>query len=76
MKKQILSEIGWTLAKIALGSAIAGFLILALSSCRANRQIVHTPTHREIKRAMSYSTSEYIMPCIKEHYSHHPISNR
>jgi len=33
-------------------------LINGLMSC-TSRQIAHTPTHREIKRAMKYSTSDY-----------------
>jgi hypothetical protein len=33
-------------------------LINGLMSC-TSRKIAHTPTHREIKRAMKYSTSEY-----------------
>ena len=33
-------------------------LINGMTSC-TSRQITHTPTHREIKRAMKYSTSDY-----------------
>jgi hypothetical protein len=33
-------------------------LINGLMSC-STRQITHTPSHREIKRAMKYSTWEY-----------------
>lgn len=33
-------------------------LINGMTSC-ISRQITHTPTHREIKRAMKYSTSDY-----------------
>jgi len=35
-------------------------LINGLTSC-STRQITHTPTKREINRAMKYSTSEYRM---------------
>jgi hypothetical protein len=35
-------------------------LINGLTSC-STRQIAHTPTKREINRAMRYSTSEYKM---------------
>ena len=35
-------------------------LINGLTSC-STRQITHTPTKREINRAMRYSTSEYKM---------------
>jgi hypothetical protein len=37
---------------------VLGALILLTSSC-TSRQITHTPTHREIKCAMKYSTSNY-----------------
>ena len=33
-------------------------LINGMTSC-TSRKITHTPTHREIKRAMKYSTSDY-----------------
>jgi hypothetical protein len=36
-------------------------LINGLMSC-STRQITHRPTHREIKRAMKYSTWKYIHP--------------
>ena len=39
-------------------------LINGMTSC-TSRQIAHTPTHREIKRAMKYSTSEYEMTPVK-----------
>jgi hypothetical protein len=39
-------------------------LINGLMSC-TSRQIAHKPTHREIKRAMKYSTSEYEMTPVK-----------
>lgn len=75
MKKEIVSEICWSLVKIGAGLLMALFLMLALSSCNANRRIVKTPTHREIKKAMKYSTSEYAMPEVRVTYSHFPISN-
>lgn len=49
------------LEKVLLGIIIGiGFtmLVLAMTSC-TSRKIAHTPTHREIKRAMKYSTSDY-----------------
>jgi len=39
-------------------------LINGLMSC-TSRQIAHTPTHREIKRAMKYSTSDYEVTPVK-----------
>ena len=43
--------------------------IFIISGC-CTRQIVHTPTKREIKKAMKYSTSEYVQPQIKIYKSH------
>lgn len=40
-------------------------LFLTMLSC--TRQIAHKPTHREIKKAMRYSTSLYAQPSIKTH---------
>ena len=39
-------------------------LINGLMSC-TSRKIAHTPTHREIKRAMKYSTSDYEVTPVK-----------
>lgn len=39
-------------------------LINGMTSC-TSRQIAHTPTRREIKRAMKYSTSEYKVVPVK-----------
>lgn len=39
-------------------------LINGLMSC-TSRQITHTPTRREIKRAMKYSTSDYEVTPVK-----------
>ena len=36
-------------------------LINGLTSC-STRQIAHTPSNKEIKRAMRYSTSDYYLP--------------
>jgi len=36
-------------------------LLLATVSCSPKYPNIHTPTKREIKRAMKYSTSEYNM---------------
>ena len=36
-------------------------LVAALASC-STRSITHTPSKREIRKAMRYSTSEYAMP--------------
>jgi hypothetical protein len=41
-------------------------LINGLTSC-STRQIAHTPTKREINRAMKYSTSEYRVD-VKQYY--------
>ena len=43
-------------------------LINGLMSCTSTK-IAHTPTRREINRAMKYSTSDYIMPHIKTNIS-------
>jgi hypothetical protein len=43
-------------------------LINGLTSCSSTK-IAHTPTKREIKRAMKYSTSEYIMPYVQTNIS-------
>ena len=40
---------------------LAIIAIVALSSC-STRSLAHTPSKREIRKAMSYSTSEYAMP--------------
>jgi hypothetical protein len=37
-------------------------LLLVVASSCTTRQIAKTPTRREIKKAMRYSTSDYIMP--------------
>lgn len=55
------------LEKVLLGIIIGiGFtmLVLAMTSC-TSRKIAHTPTHREIKRAMKYSTSDYKVAPVK-----------
>ena len=39
-----------------------------MTSCSSTK-IAHTPTKREIKRAMKYSTSEYIMPHVQTNIS-------
>jgi flagellar basal body-associated protein FliL len=41
-------------------------IAIMLCSCSPYRKIYHKPTHREIKKAMKYSTSEY--------YNIHPSS--
>jgi hypothetical protein len=39
---------------------------VGVMGCRSTRvPNIHTPTHREIKRAMKYSTSEFIVNPIK-----------
>lgn len=40
-------------------------LVAALASSCSTRSIAHTPSKREIRKAMSYSTSEYAMPEVK-----------
>lgn len=45
-------------------------LLFILTSC-CTRQIAHTPTRREINKAMKYSTSQYIQPTIKIEYKTH-----
>lgn len=43
-------------------------LIEGLMSCTSTK-IAHTPSKREIKRAMKYSTSEYKMPYVQTNIS-------
>jgi len=40
-------------------------LIAVLASCSSSHSIAHTPSKREIRKAMRYSTSEYAMPDVK-----------
>jgi hypothetical protein len=59
MKTLLETEIGWSLVKIAMGLLLGGILMCALTSCGPDRRIMHTPSKREIRKAMSYSTWEY-----------------
>ena len=43
---------------------LAIIAIIALSSCSTSN-LAHKPSRREIREAMSYSTSDYTMPRIK-----------
>ena len=41
-------------------------ITVGVMGCRSTRvPNIHTPTHREIKRAMKYSTSEFATPKVK-----------
>lgn len=64
--KNVISEFAWTLLKISLG-LILGLLLFSTVGC-ADRRIAHTRTKREIRKAMRYSTSEYVLPCITKHH--------
>ena len=43
-------------------SLIGLILTCLMTSCSSTQSIAHTPSKREIRKAMSYSTSEYAMP--------------
>jgi hypothetical protein len=45
-------------------------LIITTASC-SMRSIAHTPTRREINRAMKYSTWQYEMPRVKQDVAHY-----
>lgn len=64
--KNVISELSWAVVKISIGLAI-GLLLFSTVGC-VDRRISHTRTKREIRKAMRYSTSEYIMPCITKHH--------
>ena len=50
--------------KLVLGLVVALALLSGMSSCSTSK-IAHTPSKRDIKRAMSYSTSDYAVPHMK-----------
>jgi hypothetical protein len=64
MKKYQKQSLVWFIIYVV----VLGAVILLTSSCSSTK-IAHTPTKREIKRAMKYSTSEYIMPHVQTNIS-------
>jgi len=65
----LMSVGGFTPLKFLLSMKYI-ILLFILASC-TTRQIAHTPTRREINKAMRYSTSEYIQPTIRIEYKTH-----
>ena len=63
-----------SLSGLVLMLIIAVMLIASsLMSC-STRSIAHTPSKREIRKAMSYSTWEYAQPAVSmPHYTQSPF---
>jgi hypothetical protein len=57
--------------KFVLGviTGMAFVMITFIMTSCSSTKIAHTPSKREIKRAMKYSTSEYIMPHVQTNIS-------
>ena len=59
-----------SLSGLALMLIIALMLVAnSLMSCRGTKYIAHTPSKRDINRAMSYSTWEYAQPEVSTGHS-------